>query len=242
MSKKSLTLYCFSPAVMIATFVIEICAALYTLFKYQSTTSAKLIISILFFLATFQLAEYMVCVGALGFSSLQWAKLGYVAITLLPPLTLHLGMSIAKRKNIHLLTAAYGSSLAFATFFLFVGHGMQAQQCLGNYVIFKVAPYAALPYGFYYQGWLLAGVALAWREHKKMKEKRQQKALLWLVIGYLSFMVPSLIVFLMNHQTAAGLPSIMCGFAIFMALCLLFKVAPLILKENNSGPSMLRSS
>ena len=116
MGKKSLTLYCFSPAVMIATFVIEICAAFYTLIKYRSTVSSKLIVSLLGFLAIFQLAEYMVCVGALGFSSLQWAKLGYVAITILPPLALHLGMTIAKRKNIHLLTAAYGSSLAFASF------------------------------------------------------------------------------------------------------------------------------
>ena len=237
MSKKSLTLYCFSPAVMLATFTIETCAAIYTLFKYRTTTASKLIVALLSFLAAFQMAEYMVCVGALGLSSLEWAKLGYVAITILPPLALHLGMHIAKRKSNMLLTAAYGSAAVFMTFFLFVGHGMQAQQCLGNYVIFTIAPYAALPYGFYYQGWLLTGVTLAWREYTKIKEKHERHALLWLVIGYLTFMVPSLIVFLLNRQTAAGLPSIMCGFAILMAFSLLFKVAPLILKENNTHQS-----
>jgi hypothetical protein len=222
---------------MIATFIIEISAAMYTVFKYHRDLNAKLIISLLVFLATFQLAEYMVCVGALGLSSLEWAKLGYVAITILPPLALHLGMSIAKKDNPRLLAAAYGSAAMFMTFFLFVGHGMQSQQCLGNYVIFKIAPYASLPYGIYYQGWLVIGIVLAWIEHGKIKDQNRQKALMWLVIGYLSFMVPSFVVSLIDRHTLAGLPSIMCGFAVLMALNLLFKVAPLILKENNHQQS-----
>ena len=179
----------------------------------------------------------MVCVGALGISSLEWAKLGYVAITILPPLALHLGMNIAKRENPKLLAAAYGSAAMFITFFLFIGHGIESQQCLGNYVIFKIAPYASIPYGIYYQGWLVVGVALAWREYMKIKDHSHRKALMWLVIGYLSFMVPSYAVTLISRQALAGLPSIMCGFAVLMALNLLFKVAPLILKENNTHGS-----
>jgi hypothetical protein len=101
-------------------------------------------------------------------------------------------------------------------------------------IIFTIAPYAIMPYGLYYQGWLLVGVTLAWRAYSKITNKNHKQALLWLVFGYLSFMVPSLAVYLISRQTAAGLPSIMCGFAILMALCLLFKVSPLILTDNNS--------
>ena len=240
--ENSLRLYCFSPLVMMVTFLIEAGAALYVIFKYRMTRAAQLITALLGALATFQLAEYMVCEGAFFFSSLDWARLGYAAITILPPLAIHLGLTIAKRKNTPLLAAAYGSAVVFMTFFLFVGQGMQSQQCLGNYVIFEIAPYASLPYGIYYQGWLIIGVVLAWRAHYQMKDSNLRKALVWLVIGYLSFMVPSLAVFLLNPQTAAGLPSIMCGFAVLMALTLLFKVAPLVLKDTNPAQKSVRAS
>jgi hypothetical protein len=234
MKRNSIYLYCFSPLVMLTTFTIETGAALYVLFRYRIDRTAQIIVAMLGSLALFQLAEYMVCTGAFYLSSLDWARLGYAAITILPPLAIHLGLRIARRKNKYLLGAAYGSATAFMIFFLFVGHGMQTQQCLGNYVIFTIAPYAIMPYGFYYQGWLLVGISLAWRAHSQISNKRHQQALLWLVFGYLSFMIPSLAIYLVSRQTASGLPSIMCGFAVLMALSLLFKVSPLVLKDNTT--------
>lgn len=219
---------------MLSTFVIESSAALYILFRYRRTRDAQLITCLLTCLALFQLCEYMVCTGAFYLSSLDWARLGYAAITVLPPLGIHLGLSIAKKRNTPLLAAAYGSAIIFMLFFLFVGHGMQSQQCLGNYVIFTIAPYAVIPYGIYYQGWLIAGVWLAWKAHDKISQRSHRQALFWLVIGYLSFMIPSSAIYLIDRNTASGLPSIMCGFAILMALCLLFKVAPLVLKDTTT--------
>jgi hypothetical protein len=233
--KKSLTLYCFSPMVMLATFIIEAGAALYTIFKYRMDRTAQLITAMLGFLATFQLAEYMVCEGAAILSSLEWARLGYAAITILPPLGIHMGLQIAKKKNTPLLFAAYGSAAVFMIFFLFVGQGMQSQQCLGNYVLFTIAPYAVMPYFFYYYGWLIAGIHLAWRAHYNMTDMKRRKALVWLVIGYLSFMVPTLIVNMISPATIQGIPSIMCGFAVLMALTLLFKVSPLVLQDNHTA-------
>lgn len=221
--------------VMLATFLIEVSSAVYTLFRYRLDRTAQLIIAMLGFLATFQLAEYMVCEGAVIFSSLDWARLGYAAITILPPLGIHMGLQIAKKKNTPLLAAAYGSAALFATFFLFVGHGMGAQQCLGNYVIFSIAPYAAIPYGIYYYGWMVTGILLAWHGRHHIKNENHQKALLWLVFGYLSFMVPTTVANMINPATIAAIPSIMCGFAVIMALTLLFKVSPLVLEDKNAG-------
>lgn len=218
---------------MLATFIIESGAALYTIFKYRMDRAAQLITALLGFLAVFQLAEFMVCEGAFLLSSLEWARLGYAAITILPPLGIHLGLQIAKKRNTPLLAAAYGSAAAFMLFFLFVGPGMQSQQCLGNYVLFTIAPYAVIPYFFYYYGWLIAGVHLAWRAHYHMTDTKRKKALVWLVVGYLSFMVPTLIVNMMSPATIQGIPSIMCGFAVLMALTLLFKVSPLVLQDNH---------
>lgn len=228
--------------VMLATFTIEVGAALYTLFKYRMTRTAQLITAILSFLAVFQFAEYMVCQGAFMLSSLEWARLGYAAISILPPLGLHLGLQIAKKKNTPLLVAAYGSAAAFTMFFLFVGQGMHAQQCLGNYVLFHIAPYALLPYFFYYYGWLILTIHMAWMARAHVKDAKTKLALAWLVIGYLSFMVPTLIVNMIDQSTIQGIPSIMCGFAILWALALLFKVAPLVLKENQPAKESARAS
>lgn len=230
----SVQLNCFSPMVMLATFIVEVGSALYILFRYRMTRTAQLIVAMLGFLGLFQLAEYMVCEGAFYLTSLDWARIGYASITILPALGIHMGLEIAKKKNLPLLFAAYGSAATFMTFFLFVGHGMQSQQCLGNYVIFQIASYAILPYGLYYHGWLVAGVALAWRAHYELKNLKHKKALVWLVFGYLSFMVPTLAVYLINPSTIDGIPSIMCGFAVLMALTLLFKVSPLVLEDTTA--------
>lgn len=233
--RRNVYLYCFSPMVMLTTFSIEAGAAFYTLFRYRMNRTAQLIIAMLGFLATFQLAEYMVCEGAFLLSSLDWARLGYAAITILPPIGIHMGLQIAKKKNTPLLLAAYGSAAVFMIFFLFIGHGMQSQQCLGNYVIFSIAPYTVIPYTLYYYGWLVTGVLLAWHGRNAIANNNHRKALKWLVFGYLSFMVPTLIVNIINPATVAGIPSIMCGFAVLMALTLLFKVSPLVLEDKHKA-------
>ena len=83
-------LYCFSPAVMLATLTIEIILAIYTFWKYKLNAMTRIVIMLLICLALFQWAEYNVCEGAIFLDNLGWAKLGYIAITMLPPLGIHL--------------------------------------------------------------------------------------------------------------------------------------------------------
>jgi hypothetical protein len=218
-------LYCFSPPIMIATFLIEAGFALYILFRYKLTSVSRLAVAVLLGLAVFQFAEYNVCVGAWGVDSLIWARIGYVAITLLPPLGIHLATVIAKKKQPVLVGVAYASAAVFAFVFLFVGHGMTSQECLGNYVIFSVAEWAVMPFTIYYYGWLFVTVLYA--AHQAMKQKGPVKsALLALAAGYLAFIVPTTAVNLIDPSTIAGIPSIMCGFAVILALILTLKVVP----------------
>ena len=53
-------LYCFSPAVMLATLTIEIILAIYTFWKYKLNAVTKIVIMLLICLALFQWAEYNV--------------------------------------------------------------------------------------------------------------------------------------------------------------------------------------
>jgi len=72
---------------MLATFIIEIILAIYTLVRYKMTTLVRLATAIISLLALFQLAEFNVC-GRSSASALVWSRIGYVAITLVPPLAL----------------------------------------------------------------------------------------------------------------------------------------------------------
>lgn len=210
---------------MIATFIIEIVFAIYLLFRYKLTSVSRVVVTILVGLAVFQFAEYNVCEGAWGLDSLTWARIGYVAITILPPLGIHLITKISGRSNPWLVASAYASGAVFAFIFMFVGQGMLGEQCLGNYVIFKIAPWAVWPYAFYYYGWLIVGTAYSiWLAQTAKKNIRA--ALYALAVGYAALLIPTTTVNILDPATISGIPSIMCGFGVALAFILTLKVIP----------------
>ncbi len=221
MKLRDLRLSCFSPFVMLATFAIEIILALYTLWRYKLNEVGRLAAALLFFLALFQLAEYNVCEAG-WIDSITASRIGYVAITMLPPLGIHLAYALAGAKKRALMWPAYLNGAAFIVFFLFIGYALTGNTCLGNYVIFQVAPDAAWLYGLYYYGWLLAGIWLC----AKLQTPKTKAALWGLAIGYLVFIVPTTLANLVDPETIKGIPSIMCGFAVLFALSLAFWILP----------------
>lgn len=232
--KNNLALHCFSPLVMILTFVFEMLAALVVLLKYRYLKESRLIIAILVCLAIFQLAEYMICVSALGLTSLDWARVGWIAISFLPPLGIHLGLTIAGKQQKVIIILGYIIAAAFSVYFLTVGHGIQNSACLGNYVIFEVAKPALSIYIAYYYAWLVAGMAAAFIYAGEIKQKRRREALQWLGVGYATFIIPTIAVNLMDPSTIAGIPSIMCGFAVMLAAVLLLAVTPRLAAKPKS--------
>lgn len=226
MQKYKSGIFCFSPPVMIATFILETLLAAYTLWRYRWNNVTRLVVAMLVFLATFQLAEYMVCQDT-NPEPLLWSRIGYAAITLLPPLGIHLAHELAGRKKGLLVFAAYASAAAFVLFFAFVTGALGAQACLGNYVIFETAPGSHWLYAIYYYGWLMVGMTLCARYVKDIKDKARAKSLVALVIGYSAFLIPTTLVNIIDPTTISGIPSIMCGFAVLLALVLVLRVMPL---------------
>ncbi len=227
LKKKDLSLKCFSPPVMLATIVIELGLALYTVWRYKMSSTVRLFVVIFTTLAIFQLAEYMVCEKP-PIIGLNWSKVGFVAITALPPLGLHLIFKVAKFTSKSLLTFAYGSAIVFAGYFAFANQAFSGNQCLGNYVIFQLDQTASFLYLIYYYGWLAVGIASGLWLANKTKNKRQRMALWGVVIGYSVFLVPTSVLNLLDKATIDGIPSIMCGFAVLMALIFGFFVLPLV--------------
>lgn len=221
---KSLRMYCFSPPVMLATFIIEVIFAIYVVMRYKLNAVGRLVVIILVCLAIFQLAEYAVC-QVTALDPLLAARIGYVAITLLPPLGIHLAYALGKNAQRPLLWPAYATAAAFAGFFLFAGPALTAHVCAGNYVIFETAPGSQWLYALYYYGWLFVGVGLCLRRAEQVVKKAKM-ALYGLAAGYAAFIVPTTAVNVIDPSTIQGIPSIMCGFAVLLAFVLVGWVMP----------------
>jgi hypothetical protein len=229
---RGVVLNCFSSPVMLVTFVVEIALALYTIWRFKLDQLGKLVVVTLAALAFFQLSEYHVCTGGLGLDARTWSRAGFVAITLLPPLGLHIVHVLAGKPGRKLVALAYGSMLAFVVYFLFVGQAIQGYACTGNYVIFQIGRDQAGVYAAYYYSWLLVGITLGmhWANRLQVASttatRKRVESLRGMVIGYLVFLVPTALANSVNPETRRGIPSIMCGFAVLFALILTFYILP----------------
>lgn len=224
-------LYCFSPPVMLATFMIEFMMAIYAFWRYKMNLTGKLAVTILFSLGAFQLSEYMIC-GGLGWTHIDWVRFGYVAITLLPALGIHMISSIAGKKMPALVSAAYLSCAAFVAFYVFNTASVAHEVCYANYAVFSTSHNVSQWFGLYYYAWLFIGIYLSW--HLSNNNKDKKIALRGMAAGYLVFILPTGFVNVANPATIAGIPSIMCGFAVLFALILVFKVLPNTCAVKNS--------
>lgn len=83
----------------------------------------------------------------------------------------------------------------------------------------------------YYYFWLIVGLLMCLYFGVKGTQ-RTREALTMQAFGYMSFMLPTGIVNAINPETIAGIPSIMCGFAVIYALILTFGITPRILKRR----------
>ena len=211
---------------MLATFAIEIVLALYALYRYRSVMVAKLSIALLILLALFQFSEFNVCGQLLGLDSLTWSRFGYVCITFLPVIGVHLLLTIAKKSAPLLVIGLYSVAAVFAAYFLTVGHGLTASVCVGNYVIFEVNPNINTLYMLYYYGLEIFALITTVMLAKKAKQAKTRRALYGLAIGYLCLLVPTTTVNIINPETVRGIPSIMCGFAVLLAGFVAFVVLP----------------
>lgn len=209
---------------MIATFAIELSLFAYTLVRYKLSSKTRVIGVLLFLLATFQLSEYFVCRSST--SAGAWARVGYMAITLLPALAIHLISIISGRKIKWLVVASYVSSIFFALLFGLSQTTFSGHFCAGNYAIFQLTEQVGGAYFIYYYSWLFIGMALClYLGNSATNDKR--KALMLQLLGYLTFLLPTMIANTMKPETIAGIPSVMCGFAIIYAFILVFGIARL---------------
>lgn len=215
---------------MIATFAIEIGLLLYTIIRYRMSPATRIVVATLFCLAFFQFAEFNVCEGSNGLNEF-YSRLGFIAITLLPPLGIHLVRTISGRGSKWLVWTAYATALIFIVTFGFHETAFHSNVCAGNYAVFQLMPnLGGLFFGYYYF-WLLVGIGMCLYYSVKGSQKVRE-ALALQAFGLLSFVLPTGIVNAVKPETINAIPSIMCGFAVIYALVLVFGITPRILKQK----------
>jgi hypothetical protein len=209
--------FCFTPEVMLATFLIEIFLAVYVFIRYRIAALGRLTAVILVLLAAFQISEYQICGGA---NQIFWSKTGYTAITALPALGLALVSLVTGKKNF--LKLGYALMFLYILIFLFAPKAISGAVCEKNYLVFYTNQQLSWTYTVYYFGFLILAIWEAW-ENRTDKNKN---LLNWIIAGYLSFILPMGIVYILSPAARQAIPSIMCGFALILAFILAFKVAP----------------
>ncbi len=213
---------------MLATFALELGLAVYVLWRYRSSSPRNLIVLLLICLAIFQKCEFIVC---LGDANIWWTRLGLVVITLLPALGIHLVAMITGRKLSTIL--AYGLASIIIVTIIAVPDYVLGSTCGGNYVLFHTASNWGLLFGLYYCGLLGLGILEAVHHLQSEVVPRLETALLrWIIGGYVSFLLPMGIVYLISEQARVAIPSIMCGFALILAFILAFRVMPLLVQAR----------
>jgi len=209
---------------MVATFAIELVLALIVFVRYHMTRFGQAAGAVLLLLATFQFAEYRICTTT-GALPLLWSRIGFIAITLLPLSGLYLVFLVSHKP--HFLKLGYATAVGFVLYFVFVPKSITGAICGGNYVIFNTSNDLYRLYGFYYLGFLLLGI---WESVEKISSLKRRtagkRALQWLIVGYLSFMGPMGVSYILFPATRNAAASIMCGFALTLAFILALKIVP----------------
>lgn len=218
------TLFCFTPLISLITFIIEFFMAGYVLYRYGLTKFTRIAVLLLVLLGVFQLAEYMICKGG---DPQLWSKIGTASITLLPVMALHLITMITRKSRWTQVGYIFGALIIGAIVFMQVPI---LPQCTGKFVILWFDDLFSYVFYIYYAAFVFMGVEMiirTWRTHKGSNTK-----LFWAMMIYLSFIIPTTLVYIFISFARAGMPSIMCGFAVIGAIILVFKELPLLYRAK----------
>lgn len=206
---------------MMATVIIESGLALWTLFRYRKHLFGKIAVIILLLLAAFQISEYQVCGNH---NAETWSKFGLVAITLLPVFGLRLISLITKQKYFVVVGSIIAAILVLC--FIFISKDTVSSFCGGNYVIFTGPSSLYEFFGAYYFVFLILSIWEALIAQRETSSKIFKSILRWVVIGYLSFILPLALVYIFYSPARVAVTSIMCGFAVIFAFILTFEIVP----------------
>ncbi len=214
----------YSPILAVGTAAFEIIVAGWALTRRGPIGSRGILCTtaaMLLLLAGYQLAEVAICAdaGAAGFLP----RLAFIIVTWLPPLGLLLIAQLRRPLSrvstgsaAVMLAAAAGIVIWIALDRSFAS----ASVCNAVYARYTHAmPRFRIYATFYWIGLLGMGV-FSGRAWAACTDRRRRTQLAWLFAGTAGFIVPALAVSRIVPPARGALPSILCHFALLLAVCL----------------------
>ncbi|MCK4695835.1 MAG: hypothetical protein KAT74_08735 [Candidatus Cloacimonetes bacterium] len=209
----------YSPVLSIITALFEILAAVWALLgagrkKIIYTSSA-----ILLLLAAYQILEVVICTAPQ--SSIFFSRLTFIVIAWLPPASILLIVLLfpTKKKAIYWFTSLIFTLALLISIWLLIDKGFVTKSVCT--VIFarysNPMPQYIIYAGFYHLG-MLGMLFLSAHGVIICKDHKQRLLLGQMLMGSLAFILPSLITVIAIPYTRGALPSIMCHYALLLAI------------------------
>ncbi len=188
------------------------------------------IVAFLVLLQLYQLSEFLVCIGvSVGFIT----RIGFVIITFLPPLGYFLCTRVVKWKFPD-YWFGFALAIAFSIYYIVDTSSVVLVDCNPFFATYQstgsisigpsTAPYelriSAL-YSAFYFGSLLYSIWFLVENLIWAKDKIDNKYGTIVLIGFLSFMLPMLLMVILLPQYAVAVASILCKYALILAVTLL---------------------
>jgi hypothetical protein len=214
----------YSPVLAIATAAFELIVAGWaftTRPKVESRGIIRTTAAVLLLLAGYQLAEVAICadVSAAGFLP----RLAFLIVTWLPPLGLLLVAQLQRPKSRVFGGSAYGmlaAAAGIAVWIVIDRSFASASVCNAVYARYTHAMPRFLAYSWFYWLGLLGMIVFSGRGAITCQDPRRRRQLVQVFAGTTGFVALSILTSWFVPPARGALPSIMCHFALLLAVCL----------------------
>ncbi|UCF09854.1 MAG: hypothetical protein JSW65_07290 [Candidatus Bipolaricaulota bacterium] len=177
--------------------------------------------AILLLLGGYQMAEVAICASPAASGFLP--RLAFLIVTWLPPLGLLLIAQIHEPRSRRFHGPAYGMLAAAAgvTGWILLDPGFaSASACNAVFAHYTHAMPRFLAYAVFYWTGLLGMIVLSAWSASRLSDARRRRMSQYILGGTVAFVVPSLVVTQYVPPARGALPSIMCHFALLLAVSL----------------------
>ncbi len=213
----------YSPALAIATGLLELLAAAWTLNSPGRKSITRPAAMILILLAGYQFAEVAVCARP---TTLFYSRLAFLDITWLPPMGIWLVYRLLPRSPRRLLFPAvfFTAAAAMSAWIALDPGAITKSVCQTVTARYFHGLAFELAYGMFYQSGI--GVLIFWPALRMagIGDADARGHLACIQTGVLGFVLPSLFIRLLVEEPAGLLPSVMCHFAVTLAVGLVVLV------------------
>ncbi|MEW5826449.1 MAG: hypothetical protein AB1778_06410 [Candidatus Bipolaricaulota bacterium] len=211
----------YSPILAVATALFEVTVAVWALRGPGDRAVLRTTSAILLLLAGYQIAEVAICTDVQAADFLP--RVAFLIVTWLPPLGLVLIAQLHRPRSTALV--AVGRSMlaigaGIAVWILADRAFATASVCSAVYARYTHAMPRFLAYSLFYWVGLLAMVLLAGYGVLTCRDLHRRSLLGHVLAGTVAFLVPSIVTSWFVPAARGALPSIMCHFAVLLAVAL----------------------